>query len=85
MTIRLIVTGADSEELGRSIAVPVQVFGTFDAAKDAAFTLGTYIKAEGYHLTPAGIYLRSSQWRRVVVIDENGIEWYPLGYRNIGE
>lgn len=79
MGVNLVVTGANCADWSdRGLGLPVQHFDTLEAAQPVAEQYVLIWQGAGFRRTPAGIWLRGSEWRLVMVVDvENGIQWRP--------
>lgn len=69
---RLVVTGANSAVLfGSELNEPTRFFATEEEARSIAqLLIRTWVR-DGFHLTPAGIYIRGTEWRGVYVHEGN--------------
>lgn len=76
----LVVTGADSRGFnpGESISHR-HTYDNFSDARDNALTWEGIWKEFGFTLAPSGLYTKGSIWRRCVLIDDQGMEWYLAG------
>lgn len=79
MSVRLHISGADSDPVlpFRDVPVPSIEYATLEEARDYMYRYVNLWLADGYHQTPAGIFVKGSLWCRAVVIDENFIQWFP--------
>lgn len=70
---RLVVTGADSQALtDSSRSVPVADYASAEEAKAIAKEYETGWVKLGFHLTPAGIFVRGWEWRSAMIVSSEG-------------
>ena len=79
MSVILVVTGADSAtHTSDWVSIPTLKYDTIEQARSEMYRYVAEWEAAGFTQTLARIYRKGSVWRRVVVIDEYGVSWYPL-------
>lgn len=70
MRYKLVITGADSAELGKSISVPVEFFEDYHKAKARQIAYVREWLRDGYVKTAAGIFIKGTEYRRAWVGEE---------------
>ena len=64
---KVIVTGANSAPFGMSEKFPDESYPSLAEASDVGKKWESKFVSEGFHRTKAGIYIRGTEWRSVMI------------------
>ena len=78
MSVRLQVFGN-----GESSVIVDEWYAHFDNAVDTAFVIRRVYEREDFEMGDDGVFRRSGEWRKLVIVDSHGVTWHsPIGRGN---